>query len=204
MTTVFATRACDLSDKTELPSSESVVARPPYKFPDLTEAEIENFHCSYCRGPDNDCWIWRARSSGPYPYGYFTVGRKSIGAHRIAFRLNGGEVDSTKPWVLHSCHTTLCVNPHHLRAGTPRENTDDMLLAGRQASGDRQGARLHPETLRRGEENHSSKLNDEAVLKIRALGNVASSEQKELARQYGVSESAIYFVVAGRSWKHLL
>ena len=57
-------------------------------------------------------------------------GKKSALAHRFSFKLFYGYLDDDK-LVLHSCHNPICVNPSHLRQGTPMENTIDRKNAGR-------------------------------------------------------------------------
>lgn len=81
---------------------------------------------------DSGCWIWKGyiqRKRGGY--GTFQVGQRvSALAHRVSFRLFNGSLDE-KLFVLHSCHNPVCVNPDHLRQGTPLENTLDRKRAGR-------------------------------------------------------------------------
>lgn len=78
------------------------------------------------------CWLWRGyvqkRAGG---YGTFQEGaKKSSLAHRVSFRIFNGAIDDSK-FVLHSCHNPICVNPDHLRQGTPLDNTLDRKKAGR-------------------------------------------------------------------------
>jgi hypothetical protein len=78
------------------------------------------------------CWLWKAHVQKKRGgYGTFVAwGKKSILAHRFSFKLFYGYLDDDK-LVLHSCHNPICVNPSHLRQGTPMENTIDRKAAGR-------------------------------------------------------------------------
>lgn len=77
----------------------------------------------------NGCWLWDSNLTAA-GYGYVCVKRRSILAHRIALMLSGVPV-GPKDLVLHSCDSPSCVNPDHLRTGTHKENTKDMMDRGR-------------------------------------------------------------------------
>src|SRR3954468_12409974 len=87
------------------------------------------------RGPD-ECWPWTGcyRSNG---YGMIARGGRHSQeqAHRISFELHNGPIPATArradSFVLHSCDNPACVNPAHLRIGSARENTHDMVARGR-------------------------------------------------------------------------
>lgn len=79
------------------------------------------------------CWIWKAstnQSNASGGYGSFWSGRKLESAHVVSFRLNGGILSSDKPFVLHMCNISLCVNPVHLYAGDINQNAKDAIRAG--------------------------------------------------------------------------
>lgn len=67
------------------------------------------------------CWLWTAFVH-PNGYGIFKVGRKAVGAHRVAYELlvgpipEGYEIDHRT-----SCPRN-CVNPAHLRSVTQAQN----------------------------------------------------------------------------------
>jgi hypothetical protein len=123
--------------------------------------------------------------------------------HQVAFLLSGGILTDEKPWVLHSCHNRLCVNPRHLRAGTRQDNVDDMVAAGRWKSGltfgEQNGARKHPETLVRGEAVSCSKLTPDLVRALRS----DDGSQRELAIKYGVSHATVGNICRRKTWKHI-
>lgn len=75
--------------------------------------------------PLGGCWIWTGALNGTQ-YGQLTFQGKHTTAHRASFEafvrtLLDGEL------VLHRCDVRQCVNPHHLYAGSYRDNRRDML-----------------------------------------------------------------------------
>lgn len=137
-----------------------------------------------------DCNLW---AGAVYPNGYGAIstgGRgKVIRAHRAAYELYVGPIPAGM-CVLHRCDVPACVNPLHLFLGTKKDNTLDMIKKGRVRTGSLSG-----------EKNPSAKLSksDVALIKERiAVGT--RSTARELACEYGVSTSAIYYVVSGRTW----
>lgn len=90
------------------------------------------------RGP-HECWPWIG-ACGSGGYGAISVRENGVSkrwtAHRRAWVLVNGPIpardDGQESWILHTCDYPPCVNPAHLKLGTPRENTADMIAKGRQ------------------------------------------------------------------------
>lgn len=69
--------------------------------------------------------------------------------------------------------------------------------------GDRLWAKIHPERVPRGESNKQAKLTTNEVLKIRELYKSGNINQRQLAKDFGVSKGTIYYVVKGINWAHI-
>ncbi len=113
---------------------------PPIKV--LGQTVAERFWEKVAKGAPDDCWEWQASVfTGRYGYGRFQFGRPRgvVYAHRLAWELTNGQVPEGAH-VLHSCDNPPCVNPSHLRIGTPADNAQDMLARKRHR------AHLHPES----------------------------------------------------------
>jgi hypothetical protein len=89
--------------------------------------------------------------------------------------------------VMHSCDNPSCVNPNHLKIGTQKQNLEDRKQKGR-----------HP----KGKLSGTAKLTDKAVAEARAL-HKSGATTVDLAKQFGVSQSAMWYAVSGTTWEHV-
>lgn len=147
------------------------------------------------------CWTWMGGKSGG-GYGYFTFSvtspRRGMVAHRAAWILSNGEIDD-RTLCCHKCDNPSCVNPAHIFLGTQLDNRRDCASKGRAANGDRNGARLNPET-RRGENNGNAKLTVESVREIRTA---TGAPLNDLATRFGVSCALVSRIRLGKAWRHV-
>ena len=88
--------------------------------------------------------------------------------------------------ILHSCDNPLCINPAHLTAGTPKENSLDMVKKERQARGVKNGGGV--------------KLDENKVRAIRA----DTRPLRQIARDYGISHKLVINVKKKRNWRHVI
>lgn len=130
------------------------------------------------------CWEWQG-AVGSHGYGNFYDGTKYWTAHRYSHFMNKGDIGL---FVLHSCDNKRCVNPAHLRSGTAKENTADMVKRGQITSG---------------EKSYWSKLTENDVLNIRKLYRDGVGTQEEIGRKYGVGQAAIFKIIHKQRWKHI-
>jgi len=126
------------------------------------------------------CWEYReARNKAGC--GIFHIQRRAYLAHRVAWMLTHGDFD-VRLKILHRCDNPPCVNPEHLFVGTQADNMFDMKAKGRVA---------------RGEAHWNRKFTEEQVSEIRA----DTRKQKDIAKDFGVSESAICKIRRVNAWK---
>jgi hypothetical protein len=112
-------------------------------------------------------------------------GEGQVRAHRLAYELKHGPIPPGMK-VCHTCDNPPCCNPDHLCLGTQADNIADRDAKGRQA---------------KGENNGFSKLTEADVTEIRR--RLANSEvQRKIAKDFGITPTAVGYIKNGRNWKH--
>lgn len=140
------------------------------------------------------CWIWTA-STQAYGHGQLRIDGRSIFAHRISWEVANLQSIPQGMCGCHKCDNPPCVNPDHIFIGTHTDNMQDAWRKGRS------GPKLHPERMKRGEQNGAAKLKESDVMFIKVAarkGNYSS-----LGREFGVNHSTIMKIATGRYWKHV-
>jgi len=77
-----------------------------------------------------------------------------------------------------------------------------MSRKGRAATGDRNGSRLYPDRMKRGELARSAKLTEQKVLEIRSR-RARGQLLKDIALDYGITLQTVHAVVSRQSWRHV-
>jgi hypothetical protein len=166
---------------------------------------------------NGDCWEWLGRKRSGY--GRFYVRKGAYNANRLVWMIKNGVIPESH-FICHHCDNPGCVNPSHLFLGTCLDNIRDMIKKGRKvtirgdahyartnpeklARGDRSGPRLHPECVARGERNGDSRLFEWQVREIRQKYAIGGWTWKTLGREYGVSKTAIGFILKRKLWKNV-
>jgi hypothetical protein len=131
----------------------------------------------------DDCLEW---PFGTNQGGYSNVryDGRSAGAYRVMCEMAHGNAPFPRAEAAHSCGNRGCVNPKHLRWATRAENHADMKSHGTSITGSRNGW---------------AKLKEDDVLRIKRrlqLGETAVS----VAKDFNVSQYAIYDIKQGRRW----
>lgn len=139
--------------------------------------------------PDTGCWLWKG-SRGTTGYASTRYNGRAVGAHRAYYAHYVGPIPANTV-VMHTCDRPHCVNPEHLRLGTPADNMRDMNAKGRTG-----GYRAQL-----GDQHKKAKLREADIPTIRArIG--AGETNAAIAADYGVSATAIWQIKTGKAWKN--
>lgn len=166
------------------------------------------------RGPD-ECWPWR-RGKFKEGYGAFSLFRKLLKSHRVAYELTFGKM-LNGTLGCHHCDNPPCCNPGHIFMGTHGDNIKDMMDKGRAKTGRAHWTKTHPEFIIRGD-RHYLRINPNKILRGSQIGTSKMTEIKarevfrlrlennmqfkDIAEIMEVNISTIERIVYGITWKH--
>lgn len=155
--------------------------------------------------PNSGCYLWLGPLTGSGYGDFYWKGLRS-GAHRVAIEVFTGRPIPDGMCVCHRCDNPGCVNPGHLFLGTNDDNVADKVAKGRSSRGASHGLRMKGSALfqgamaaRRGENSESAKLSEDQA---RAIFQ-ASGFQKDIAEQFGVTQSLVSSIKRKRIWEVL-
>lgn len=177
-----------------------------------TERDIALFWLKVERKGESDCWPWLGACTLQGGYGLFDRRRNgerlAVRAHRFSYALLVGPAP---PLLRHTCDNPPCVNPKHLLPGTPKDNSQDMVLRGRHwthqrpedvpRGNDHWTAKKGVASVPRGQEHPNAKLTSIDVKKIRNAYSKGKTTQRTLAVMFRVSQGTIWQIVNGRYWR---
>jgi len=152
----------------------------------LKETALDRYWARVDIRSSDECWEWRGglNTSG---YGHVSWFGARMQAHRVAYLLNVGPIGAGLH-VLHRCDNRPCCNHNHLFTGTQADNNADRFVKGRSRG-----------TSLRGSQTSSAKLTEDDIRIIRS----SPLSGAELARQLGVSKTAVNLAREGHTWRHV-
>ena len=155
----------------------------------FTEEFIHRFRSRITK--TQTCWLWTG-SLDYKGYGAISLSGQMLKAHRVAFHLRYGRWPS--PCGLHGCDTPRCVRvgKAHVHEGTCADNTAQMMRRSRNYTGE----------PRLGISNSAAKLTPRKVRSIRRLRK-SRMALAAIGVLFGISQSQVHNVVAGRPWRHV-
>ena len=138
---------------------------------------------------DNGCWICTSHRPNILS-GYHEMNRngKMIRVHRHMYEKYKGEIPNGL-LICHKCDNPSCINPDHLFVGTPKENSEDMVMKGRS----------NPPRLT-GEMIGTSKLKISQIIDIRKDNRL----QREIAKDYGIAQCHVSRIKLHQTWVSVL
>lgn len=134
----------------------------------------------------NGCFILTSHRLNVDGYGYLHHGGREQRAHRFVYQECFGEIPKGIV-VRHKCDNPSCINPEHLELGTPKENSRDAIIRGRNAKGAKNGR---------------SKITDGTARKIKIMLR-NEIKTREIMSSLNVSIKTVRAIRENKTWKHV-
>lgn len=144
----------------------------------------ERFDARVSKSADG-CWLWTGETKNGY--GFLRIAGQHVYAHRFALSRKLGRCLAPGEQANHVCDVPRCVRPDHLFLGTQIDNIQDMRKKGRASK----------PPVKRGFENHKSRLSDDDVASMRTDYASGMFSQRVLAAKYRCSQSTIWRICNG-------
>lgn len=138
--------------------------------------------------PEGDCIVFTGGQQRRSGHRTISFENHLRGVHRVAWVLANGPVPEGQV-VMHRCDNPPCVKLEHLVLGTVADNNLDRDQKGRH--------RPLP-----GSKNGNARLTEWQVAEIR-VHLTRSISQAAIGARYGVSQSLVWLIKAGRAWTHV-
>ncbi len=143
----------------------------------------------------DECWEWiGAGATTKHGYGRIRADGRMRQITHVAWELTHGKPVPSGLVMRHSCDNPLCVNPHHLLAGTRAESVVNAIAKGSLKLKVQEGRKFSDDF------NPSRKLTQEEVEEIRSRYKNGDVFQRELAQEYGVTRANISSIIGGKTW----
>jgi len=153
-----------------------------------TQEQIDLFWSKVEKRGENECWPWLAGKKVDKEYGgfYFRQINNTIASHKIAFIIahNFDFEDIPDSIIIrHSCNNPPCVNPLHLKMGTCKDNSQDMVNSGNSLKGSKNPKYIHisKDTINEMRKKYSKKIGI-----------------RQISKEYNVSYGYAYNIVKNR------
>lgn len=141
----------------------------------------------------SECWPW---PTGKRPL--FWDGERRALAYRFSYEWFSKSRIPIGMMACHSCDNPACVNPAHIFIGTCADNMADAATKGRMSSGEK-----HTGFQPKGEAVYCAVLTKKQAASVRRRYKPRHIKDgiRAMAREFGVSHTAIGHIVRGRNWK---
>jgi hypothetical protein len=117
-------------------------------------------------------------------------------AHRASWIIHNGPIADSRTVVCHKCDNPICVNPDHLFLGSDADNVHDAMRKGRhQVPGN--------PCYQQGSARVGSKLNEDAVKRMREEYAAGGVTVLQLAKRAAVTEECARHAIKRLTWKHV-